>query len=146
MLSPYSVVTSANPVLPDSGAPLKFAFCMLKNTTQADFQLKISTPGILAAIRSSGKKVVKSQHRCEWISKILLRGWQASKKWIFIPTTFLALALFWSIRSEKCQKIARAKNFLTSRIIFFMPINHAKKFLKSIHSGVVILWPLSQSF
>ena len=36
--------TSANPVLSDSGAPMKFTFCMLKNTTQADFQLKMSTP------------------------------------------------------------------------------------------------------
>ena len=53
---------------------MKFEFCMLKKTTQADFQLKISTLGILAAIRSSGKKVVKSQHLCEWISKIPLHG------------------------------------------------------------------------
>ena len=32
---------------------------MLKNTTQADFQLKISTPGIVAANRSSRKKFSK---------------------------------------------------------------------------------------
>ena len=68
---------NANHVLSDSGAPLKFAFCMLKNTTQADFQLKISTPGILAAIRSSEKKVIKLQHWCEWISKIPFRGLRA---------------------------------------------------------------------
>ena len=43
-----TIECSTNPVLSDSGAPLKFTFCMLKNTTQADFQLKISTPGILA--------------------------------------------------------------------------------------------------
>ena len=47
--------TNTNLVLSDSGATLKFKFCMLKNTTHADFQLKISTPGILAAIRSFGK-------------------------------------------------------------------------------------------
>ena len=66
--------TVVQTVLSDSGAPLKFAFCMLKNTTQADFQLKISTPGILAAIRSSGEKVIKLQCWCEWISKIPFRG------------------------------------------------------------------------
>ena len=38
---------------------MKFEFCMLKNTTQADFQLKISTPGIVAANRSSRKKFSK---------------------------------------------------------------------------------------
>ena len=37
----------------------KYEFCMLKNTTQANFQLKISIPGILAVIRISGKKVTK---------------------------------------------------------------------------------------
>ena len=52
-----AIEANTNPVISDSGAPLKFKFCMLKNTTQADFQLKISTPGILAAIRSSGKKL-----------------------------------------------------------------------------------------
>ena len=44
---------NTNLVLSDSGATLKFKFCTLKNTTHIDFQLKISTPGILAAIRSS---------------------------------------------------------------------------------------------
>ena len=28
---------NTNPILLDSGAALKFEFCMLKNTTQADF-------------------------------------------------------------------------------------------------------------
>ena len=52
----YSLLNNnTNLVLSDSGATLKFKFCMLKNTTHADFQLKISTPGILAAIRSFGK-------------------------------------------------------------------------------------------
>ena len=72
--SQEAITVNTNLVLPDSGALLKFAFCMLKNTTQADFQLKISTPGILAAIRSSEKKVIKLQHWCEWISKIPFRG------------------------------------------------------------------------
>ena len=47
---------NTNPVFSDSGAPLKFEFWMLKNTTQADFQLKISTPGIPMTIRSSEKR------------------------------------------------------------------------------------------
>ena len=46
-------------VLSDSGATLKFQFCMLKNTSHTDFQLKFSIPGILAAIISSGKKLWK---------------------------------------------------------------------------------------
>ena len=65
---------NTNPILSDSEAALKFEFCMLKNTTQADFQLKISTPGIVATIRSFGKKVMKLQSGCKWISKIPLRG------------------------------------------------------------------------
>ena len=100
---------NTNPVLSDSGAPLKFAFCMLKNTTQADFQLKISTPGILAAIRSSGKKVTKLQLRCEWISKTFLHGWWTWKNSFFISTTFLAPAISWSIRSEKRPINRRSK-------------------------------------
>ena len=51
----WEVYLNTNLVLSDSGATLKFKFCTLKNTTHTDFQLKISTPGILAAIRSFGK-------------------------------------------------------------------------------------------
>ena len=51
------VQVNTNLVLSDSGATLKFKFCTLKNTTHTDFQLKISTPGILGAIRSSGKSL-----------------------------------------------------------------------------------------
>ena len=32
------------------------------------------------------------------------------------------------------------------KIGFFMPVNYAKEFLKSIHTGVVILLPFFQSF
>ena len=56
---------NANPILSDLGAALKFEFCMLKNNTQADFQLKISTPGILAAVRRSGEEVIKLQIWCD---------------------------------------------------------------------------------
>ena len=52
-----AIEANTNPVISDSGAPLKFKFCMLKNTTQADFQLKISTPGIMADIKSSRKRL-----------------------------------------------------------------------------------------
>ena len=37
MLLENDAVLNANPILSDSGAALKFEFCMLKNTTQADF-------------------------------------------------------------------------------------------------------------
>ena len=68
------ISNSANPVLSDSKVLLKFAFCMLKNNTQADFQLKISTPGILAAVRRSGEEVIKIQIWCDLFCKIPLRG------------------------------------------------------------------------
>ena len=132
---------NTNPVLSDSGAPLKFAFCMLKNTTQADFQLKIPTRGILAAIRSSRKKVTKLQLRCERISKIPLFGWRAwTKLFFFVLTTFLAPPIFWPFYPIWwMKKWAEPKKLLKQKISFFMPINHVKGFLKSVHTGVVIL-------
>ena len=48
---------NTNPVVSDSGATLKFQFSSLKNTSHTDFQLNFSTPGILVAIRSTGKKL-----------------------------------------------------------------------------------------
>ena len=36
-----------------------------EKTKQADFQLKISTPGILAAVRRSGEEVIKLQIWCD---------------------------------------------------------------------------------
>ena len=56
-LTDRQVCNNTHPVLSDSGATLKFQFCMLKNTSHTDFQLKFSIPGILAAIISSGKKL-----------------------------------------------------------------------------------------
>ena len=50
---------------------MKFKFCMLKNTTQADFQLKISIPGILSVIRSSGKKLQNYNSGVNGFQKIL---------------------------------------------------------------------------
>ena len=62
---------NTNPVLSDSGATLKFEFCMLKNITHADFQLKIWTPGILAAIRSSVKRLWNYNTGVNGFQKIL---------------------------------------------------------------------------
>ena len=50
---------NANPLLSEAGAAMKFEFCMLKNTAQADFLLKISTPGIVAANGRSRNKFSK---------------------------------------------------------------------------------------
>ena len=41
---------NTNPDLADSGATLKFEFCMLKSTTQTNFQLETSILGILGAV------------------------------------------------------------------------------------------------
>ena len=46
----------------------------VKNTTKADFQLKISTPEIVAAIRNSGKEIIKVQHQSERITTTFLHG------------------------------------------------------------------------
>ena len=51
------LLTNTNPVVSDSGATLKFQFSSLKNISHTDFQLNFSTPGILVAIRSTGKKL-----------------------------------------------------------------------------------------
>ena len=51
------IFINTNPVVSDSGATLKFQFSSLKNTSHTDFQLNFSTPGILVAIRSTGKKL-----------------------------------------------------------------------------------------
>ena len=54
----YDILSgNTNPVVSDSGATLKFQFSSLKNTSHTDFQLNFSTPGILVAIRSTGKKL-----------------------------------------------------------------------------------------
>ena len=76
-----------------------------------------------------GEKVMKLQYCCEWISKIPLHGWQAWKKWLFTLTTFLAPAIFWSIRSQKVgQKVAGAKKVVITKNQFF----HAHQLRKGI--------------
>ena len=51
------ITINTNLVHSNSGATLKFELFVLKNTTHSNFQVKISTPGILAAIRSSVKRL-----------------------------------------------------------------------------------------
>ena len=57
IVSINSPTINTNPVVSDSGATLKLQLSSSKNTSHTDFQLKFSTPGILAAIISSGKKL-----------------------------------------------------------------------------------------
>ena len=62
------------------------------------------------------------------------------KKVIFGTYEFLAPVIFWSIFLDLMdQKMARAKNFLSLKTSFFMPINHAKEFSKSIHTEALFL-------
>ena len=62
------------------------------------------------------------------------------KKLIFYFNNFFGSSYFWtSISDLMDQKMARAKKLLKSKINFFMAVNQAKQFLKSIHTGVVIL-------
>ena len=134
------VSTSANPVLSDSKVLLKFAFCMLKNNTQDDFQLKISTPGILAAVRRSGEEVIKIQIWCDLFCKIPLRGWWAGKNWFFLLTTFLVPAIFWPFFPIWwIKKWPEPKKLLKEKINFIMSVNHAKEFYKINHTRFVIL-------
>ena len=117
---------------------MKFEFCMLKNTTQADFYLKISTPGIVAAIRSSGKKFWKYNTGVKGIQKFLCVVNRYEKKWFFVKTTFLAPAIFWpSLQIWWIKKGPEPKKLLKQKIIFFIFINCAKEFLNSLHTGVV---------
>ena len=50
----------------------------------------------------------------------------------------MAPALFWSIKFERrVKKWPEPKKLLKQKIIFFMPVNYAKEFLNSLHTGVV---------
>ena len=116
--------TSPNLVLSDSEIPPKFQFCMQKNTTQADFQLNFSTPGILAAIRSPGETVMKLQHCCEWISKIPLHGWWPWKNWSFVLTKSFGSVYFLTYFSDLMdQKMAGAKKVVILKNLSTMQRN-----------------------
>ena len=80
------------------------------------------------------KSSVKIRPHYERISKIPSCGERAWKKVFFIILTFLALVTFWSL--FMFQKIARVKKIDVNKkkSVFFMPINHAKEFLKSVHN------------
>ena len=67
-----------------------------------------------------------------------MHGWQEWQKWFLDTKKFLVLAIFWSFfkyhGSKKCPK---PKKLLTWKISFFMPVNHMKEYLISIHISVV---------
>ena len=92
------------------------------------------------SLESLGKKVVKSQHWCEWISKIPLHGWRASKNQFLIITTLLALAIFSPVfQIWWIKKGPEPKNLLKQKINVFISINYAKEFLNSLRTSVVFL-------
>ena len=74
------------------------------------------------------------------ISKISLHGWRAWQNWFLDTKNFLVPVIFLSFftyhRSEKCPE---PKRLLTKNISFFMPVNHVKKYLISIHTCLVFL-------
>ena len=88
------------------------------------------------------KTSVKIRPHYEQISKIPSRGWQAWKIWFFVFTTFFAPAIFWSFfQKSKIKKWPEQKKLLKPKIIFFMPVNHTKEFLKSVHNEA-LFWQL----
>ena len=47
---------------------------------------------------------------------------------------------------KKDQKVTGSKNSLESKISFFMPVNHLKEFLKSVHTKAFFPELFSQNF
>ena len=82
--------TNTNLILSDSGAPLKLKFCMLKNTTQADFQLKISTPRIVQPLETLRKRLWSYNDGMNGFQKFLCMVDRHEKNWFFMLKTFLA--------------------------------------------------------
>ena len=73
-----------------------------------------------AAIRSSGKEVIKKQPRSEYISKIPLRSWRAWKNWFFYYNNFIGYGWFFAFCSNSMdQKMARAKKVAMMKNQFF---------------------------
>ena len=53
---------------------------------------------------------------------------------------------FWSMTSKKMtKKWPEPKNLKYKKISFFMPVNHAKKFLKSVHTVAFFWWLFSET-
>ena len=77
---------------------------------------------------------MKLQHRCEWISKIPLCGWQAWKNWFFIITIFLARAIFWLFSDLMDQRMAGGKKIIIIKNHFF----HARQ----QHKGIFVIHSL----
>ena len=116
------ISNNTNQVLSDSGATLKFKFCMLKNTTHADFQLKISTPGILAAIRSFGKILWNYSTGVNGFQKFLsvVDGHEKTNFWLY---QLFWLWLFFDLFSDLMdQKMARTKKIcFDKKFVFSCP-------------------------
>ena len=107
---------------------MKFEFCMLKNTTQADFQLKISTPGIVAANRSSRKKFSKYNTGVNGFQKKFSQL-SDMKKLMFHYNNFFDLGPFLTFHSNVMdQKMAGAKKVVKTKNQFF----HACQLRKGI--------------
>ena len=124
-----TVSTNTNLVLSDSGATLKFKFCTLKNTTHTNFQLKISTPGILAAIRSSGKSLWNYSTGVNGFQKFLCVVDGHEKTNFLSKQIFLVPAIFWSIRSEKRSKNSRSqKSCYNQKFVFSCPSTTERNF------------------
>ena len=91
----------------------------------------------LAKLRNNcsklGQTVVKIRPLYEQISKISSHGWRTWKNWFFTFMTFLAPDIFSNHEIlKRTKKWLEQKKLKRSKISCFMPVNHAKEFLKSI--------------
>ena len=64
----------------------------------------------------------------------------------FLVKKFFVPVIFWSMISWKMdQKLTGAKKVKIQKNHFFMPVNHEKKFLKSVHTVDFFSWLFSET-
>ena len=94
---------------------------------------------MVAAIRSFGKEVIKNNPKVNGFQKFLcvVDGHEKTdflfKQYFWIRPFFDLLLKFDGSKNGRSQKSCYNK-----KSVFFMPVNHAKEFLKSIHNNVAI--------
>ena len=91
--------------------------------------------------------IVKIRPHFERISKIFCVVDRHEKTDFLLYWLFWLGSFFWSITAKKMAKKDRSKKIQKSKkSFFFMPIDHTKKFLKSVHTKTLFLEPFSQIF
>ena len=75
-----------------------------------------------------------------------MRGWRAWSEWLFTILTFLLRSFIGPLLKKSwIKKWLEPKNSKYKKISFFMPVNHTKKFLKSVHTVGFFLWLFSET-